>query len=99
MQQPVIITGSNLVKSAIGKWNVEFLQDQMKNCNCNVVFSKTHEFKYYDKKVLKTDLKTKFVPPTRFVNMKMTEFTKVLQRWKEGDERYVLLLSMRPFIQ
>ncbi|KAL1139713.1 hypothetical protein AAG570_006691 [Ranatra chinensis] len=87
--KPVIITGSELVASALN-WDVDYLKEHMNNSNCTVIFSKNHKFKYFDDKSVRPDVKAKFVPPTRKVGMKMAEFAKRLREWKKGDERLYL---------
>ncbi|XP_018320992.1 hypoxia-inducible factor 1-alpha inhibitor isoform X3 [Agrilus planipennis] len=94
--EPVVITGSKLVKSA-EKWNLDYLEKHMGNGDFTVFISRNYKFKYYDeKKILQklpnneTNRGVEFTPPTKMVEMKLPEFIKRLKEWKRGDERLYL---------
>ncbi|XP_014292816.1 hypoxia-inducible factor 1-alpha inhibitor [Halyomorpha halys] len=87
--KPVIITGSNLVYSA-SKWNLEYLEKHMENSTCTVITSPNHNFKYFDEKAITPAMKNKFVPPTKKVSMKISDFSKKLKNWTNGEDRLYL---------
>lgn len=91
--QPVLITGSKLVKPAEEKWTLDYLEKNLGKSNHTVFVSRNHKFKYFDEKKIynKNNLKgVEFTPPTKRVDMKITDFMKKLREWKRGDERLYL---------
>ncbi|CAG9854482.1 unnamed protein product [Phyllotreta striolata] len=95
--QPVLITGSNLVKSAVDKWTLDYLEKNLDKSNHTVFVSRNHKFKYFDEKKIysKTSPKgVEFSPPTKRVEMKVADFAKKLNEWKRGDERLYLQESL-----
>ncbi|CAH0546820.1 unnamed protein product [Brassicogethes aeneus] len=97
LNRPVVITGSNIVKPACERWNLEFLEDHLGNSDHTVYVSRNHVFKYYDeKKILsKSNPKgVKFKPPTRIVEMKVYEFMQKIRDWRHGDDRIYLQQSL-----
>lgn len=90
LQQPVLITDSNLVKPAVEKWTLEYLEKNLGKASHTVFVSRNHKFKYFDDKKIRTkgNLRgVEFNPPTKRTEMKVTEFMKKLKDWKRGDER------------
>lgn len=85
-QKPVVITGSDLVKSAL-KWNLEYLEEQLSETKCTVVLSENHNFKYYDTSKVAPQVMDSFKPSSKRVCLTISEFTKRLRDWKKGDER------------
>ena len=83
---PVVITGSGLVASA-AKWDLDYLEENIGNESCTVILSRNHKFKYFDNNKVSGDIKLDFKPPTKRVNMKITEFARRLREWKKGDMR------------
>uniref|UniRef100_A0A1B6JCP7 JmjC domain-containing protein n=1 Tax=Homalodisca liturata TaxID=320908 RepID=A0A1B6JCP7_9HEMI len=84
--KPVVITGSDLVKSAL-RWNLEYLEEHIGSNKCTVVLSKSHKFKYFDTDKVPHQLLADFKPDSRRVNLKISEFSRRLRDWKKGDER------------
>lgn len=85
-QKPVVITGSELVKSA-EKWNLEYFEKHIGNTSCSVILSRNHKFKYFDTSKVSAQMLADFKPTSKRVNLKMTEFARRLREWKTGDER------------
>lgn len=85
----MLITGSNLVKPAVEKWTLEYLEQHLGRAGHTVFVSRNHKFKYFnDKKVRRNNPRgAEFTPPTRRIEMKVSEFLKRLNDWKRGDER------------
>ncbi|XP_063237631.1 hypoxia-inducible factor 1-alpha inhibitor-like isoform X2 [Bacillus rossius redtenbacheri] len=83
--KPVVITGANLVASAL-KWDLEYLEQHMGGGDYAVFVSRNHKFKYYDDKKSVPS----FTPPTRRVDMKLPDFARRLRNWKRGEERLYL---------
>ncbi|KAL3284043.1 hypothetical protein HHI36_018213 [Cryptolaemus montrouzieri] len=94
---PVIIEGSNLVKSATDKWNLEYIERHMGVTTNTVYLSRNHKFKYFDDKKIQSRTNPRgveFSPPMRKVEMKVEEFMKKLREWKRGDERLYMQQSL-----
>lgn len=90
--KPVVITGTNLVGSAV-RWDLEYLEQNMGIGDFSVFLSRNHKFKYYDDKKLphgSNDAKINFTPPTRRIDMKFPEFCRRIKDWKKGEERMYL---------
>lgn len=86
----MVILGTNLVKSAVEKWNLKYMEENMSDGLKTVYFSKTHIFKYFDdtKMLSRTNSKgVEFTPPIRKVEMSIKEFIKRTSEWKQGEER------------
>ncbi|CAG9829537.1 unnamed protein product [Diabrotica balteata] len=95
--QPVVITDSKLVKSAVEKWNLDYLEQNLGKSGHTVFVSNDHRFKYFDEKKIYNKNNPKgieFDPPTRRVQMKINEFMRKIRDWKEGDERLYLQQSL-----
>lgn len=86
--KPVVILGSNLVKSA-DKWSLDYLEQNMGSADYTVFLSKNHKFKYFDDKKVKTTAGS-FTPPTKKIDMKLPEFLRRIKEWKIGDEQIYL---------
>lgn len=85
-----MITDSNIVKPAVEKWTLEYLEEHLGKSGHTVYISKNHKFKYFDDKKILAKSSPKgieFTPPTKRVEMKVPEFTKKLRDYKRGDER------------
>lgn len=94
----MVITDSNLVQSA-KKWTLDYLEQNMGNADYTVFASRNHKFKYYDEKKIanrnsntETNRGIAFTPPTKKLDMKLTEFIKRLREWKKGEERFAQIL-------
>ncbi|XP_066250308.1 hypoxia-inducible factor 1-alpha inhibitor-like [Euwallacea similis] len=91
--KPVVITDSNVIKSAKERWTPEYLEENL-GCSGHTVFlSKNHKFKYFDEAKMLTRSNTngiEFIPPTRKTRMKIVEFMKKLREWKPGNDRLYL---------
>lgn len=90
MQQPVLITGSNLVTPAVEKWTLDYLERNLGRAGHSVFVSRNHKFKYFNDKKMRTKSNPRgveFSPPTKRIEMKVSEFMKKLKDWKRGDER------------
>jgi len=94
-QKPVIFEGSNVTRSAMC-WDLDYLEKNMPETQCRVLFSPNNNFKYYRTKLDDVPLDAlecvskslaQFVPPTKTVIMKVAEFHQKLKAWKEGDDR------------
>uniref|UniRef100_A0A6P7F307 Hypoxia-inducible factor 1-alpha inhibitor n=1 Tax=Diabrotica virgifera virgifera TaxID=50390 RepID=A0A6P7F307_DIAVI len=96
--QPVVITDSNLVKSAVEKWNLDYLEQNLGKSGHTVFVSNDHRFKYFDEKKIHNQKNNpkgiEFDPPTRRVQMKVSEFMRKIRNWKEGDDRLYLQQSL-----
>ena len=75
-QQPVILTGTNLVGSAY-HWTLPYLCSNLGNGENTVYFSKNGKFKYFDEK--KLPLNKDFIPPTTHSDMTFQDFVKKLK--------------------
>ncbi|XP_017298865.1 hypoxia-inducible factor 1-alpha inhibitor-like [Diaphorina citri] len=88
--KPVLITGSNLIQSAM-KWDLEYISEHMPNSNLTVIISKDHNFKYVNEKKLPQWPSSTLEPiTTRWSSMTAQEFSTRIKSWKEGDERLYL---------
>ncbi|XP_054263777.1 hypoxia-inducible factor 1-alpha inhibitor-like isoform X2 [Macrosteles quadrilineatus] len=83
--KPVVITGSELVKSAL-KWDLDYLEESIGSSSCTVIVSRNHKFKYFDTNKVSPQVLADFKPVSKRVNLKMSEFHRRLQDWREGDE-------------
>lgn len=91
--QPVLITGSKLVKSAEEKWDLNYLENNLGKSTYTVFLSKNHNFKYFDEKKIYSKNNPKgveFKPPTQRLEMNIYDFMKKLRNWKKGDDRLYL---------
>ncbi|CAH1169652.1 unnamed protein product [Phaedon cochleariae] len=91
--QPVLITGSKLVESALQKWSLEYLEKNLGKSGYTVYLSRNHKFKYFDEKKMLTKTNQKgveFTPISKRVDMKVSDFMKRLKEWKRGEERIYL---------
>lgn len=78
-----------MVKSA-EKWNLEYLEKNMGTSSCTVFQSRNHKFKFFDDKratQLSKNSKMEFTPPTKRLDIKLSEFLQRLNQWKRGDEK------------
>lgn len=82
-QQPVIVTGSDLVGPACN-WTIEYLADNIGNGLYKVYSSANGKFKYFDDK--KVPHNKGFKPPTSQKDMTFPEFVKLLRKKKPTDE-------------
>lgn len=86
-QKPVLITGSNLIGSAM-KWDLEYISKHMPESNLTVIISKDHNFKYVNEKKLPQGSAANMEPiSTRWSSMTAREFLQRIRSWKEGDDR------------
>nr|CAI5821854.1 unnamed protein product [Callosobruchus analis] len=95
--QPVLLTESNIAKPAVEKWTLEYLEDNLGKCGHTVYVSKTHKFKYYDRKKILSKANPKgveFTNDTKSVEMKVCDFMKNVKVWKQGDDRLYLQQSL-----
>lgn len=86
----MLITDSNLVKEAVDKWTLQYLEKNLGSSGHTVFLSRNHKFKYFDDKKILSKSNSRgieFTPPTKRVEMKVSEFIKKLTDWKRGDER------------
>lgn len=82
----MVIQGSNLVASA-RSWDLDYLKERMTG-KYTVIISDDHNFKYHDDKKLQA-YKKDFVPHTKRVQMKLSEFIDKIKQWREGEQRRV----------
>ncbi|XP_071496649.1 hypoxia-inducible factor 1-alpha inhibitor-like [Diadema antillarum] len=75
--RPVVITGSNLVQTAL-KWDLNYLEKNLGDGKFNVYISKNHKFMYYDNKKLNKE--QKFSPKSRLTEMTFPDFMKLLEK-------------------
>ena len=62
----------------------------MGDSDFTVFQSRNHLFKFFDdKKVnqLLSNYKMEFTPPTKRIDIKLSEFCQRLREWKKGDDR------------
>lgn len=86
----MLITNSNIVKQAVDKWTLEYLENNLGCANHTVFVSRNHKFKYFDEKKILSKASTRgveFTPPTKRIEIKVTDFMRRLKEWKRGDER------------
>lgn len=91
--KPVVITDSNIVKSATECWTPEYLEQNLGTAGHTVFLSKNHKFKYFDESKMASRSNphgVEFTPPTRRSKMKIWEFMKKLKEWKPGNDRLYL---------
>ncbi|KAL1518039.1 hypothetical protein ABEB36_001725 [Hypothenemus hampei] len=91
--KPVVILGSDIVKSAKNRWTPEYLEENLGNSGHTVFLSKGHKFKYYDESKILSRTNShgvEFTPPTKKIRMKIGDFMKKLREWKPGQDRLYL---------
>lgn len=88
VQQPVVITDTDLVGSA-HKWDLDYLREHIGDGNFSVYNSPNHLFKYYDEKKAEKKLQGSgsFQPPTKRLEMKFSEFYDLMKKPLEKDKR------------
>lgn len=84
IQKPVLIKGSKLV-SRVLNWDLDYLKQHISSVCCNVMVSKSHEFKYYNQKKIGSN--TMFKPISRPNPMTFSKFVDEITNWKKGDSR------------
>ena len=82
-QQPVILTDSKLVGSAL-HWDIPYLEENLGDGDFSVYESQSHVFKYYDEK--KCTSHPQFEPQMTRTEMKFSEFTKKLKE-QTGEKK------------
>ncbi|KAJ3660275.1 hypothetical protein Zmor_004730 [Zophobas morio] len=96
--KPVVIIESNIIKPALQRWTLEYLEKNLGQTGHTCFVSKNHQFKYYDdKKIYDKTNNTKgveFTPPTKKVEMRIEDFMKRVKEWKKGDDRIYLQQSL-----
>ncbi|GFO38263.1 hypoxia-inducible factor 1-alpha inhibitor [Plakobranchus ocellatus] len=85
-QQPVIITGSDLVGSAY-HWNLDYLCAHLGYGLYTVYSSTSGKFKYYDEK--KVPNVPSFKPPTSHTDMTFQDFVSILRQ--KNDSKWIYL--------
>lgn len=85
-QEPVVLTDTNLVYPAL-KWDIPYLMENIGNGDFSVYTAEKHKFLYYDEKKMANF--ENFVPKSRRMEMKFSEFVEKMQRMNEegGEER------------
>ncbi|KAK7901372.1 hypothetical protein WMY93_018141 [Mugilogobius chulae] len=88
-EEPVVLTDTNLVYPAL-KWDIGYLKENIGNGDFSVYASENHKFLYYDEK--KMSNVHNFVPKSRRMEMKFSEFVEKLHETeeKEDEERVYL---------
>uniref|UniRef100_A0A3Q3E1Z5 Hypoxia inducible factor 1 subunit alpha inhibitor n=1 Tax=Labrus bergylta TaxID=56723 RepID=A0A3Q3E1Z5_9LABR len=88
-EEPVVLTDTNLVYPAL-KWDIAYLQENIGNGDFSVYTAEDHKFLYYDEK--KMSLFENFVPKSRRMEMKFSEFVDKMHMTEEmgGKERVYL---------
>ncbi len=84
LQQPVVITGSNLIAAA-SHWTLDYLEDNIGDADFSVYESGSHNFKYFDEK--KSSAYANFKAPMKRLDLKFPEFVDRIENWKPGDKR------------
>lgn len=85
-QEPVVLTDTNLVYPAL-KWDIAYLQENIGHGDFSVYTAENHKFLYYDEKKMANF--ENFVPMSRRMEMKFSEFVDKMHRMDEmgGDKR------------
>ncbi|XP_067672862.1 hypoxia-inducible factor 1-alpha inhibitor-like [Haliotis asinina] len=86
-EQPVILTDTNLVKSAL-HWNLDYLGSNIGEGTYTVYSSSSHKFLYFDEK--KISYVPGFVPPTKHMDLTFDEFVGKVKSSSSSRERYYL---------
>lgn len=82
----MVLTDTNLVYPAL-KWDIPYLLENIGNGDFSVYSSENHKFLYYDEKKMCNF--TDFVPKSRRMEMKFSEFVDTMQKREEegGEDR------------
>uniref|UniRef100_A0A8B9LAX5 Hypoxia-inducible factor 1-alpha inhibitor n=1 Tax=Astyanax mexicanus TaxID=7994 RepID=A0A8B9LAX5_ASTMX len=88
-EEPVVLTDTNLVYPAL-KWDINYLQENIGNGDFSVYIAENHKFLYYDEKKMSNF--ENFVPKSRRIEMKFSEFVEKMHQTQEldGKERVYL---------
>ncbi|XP_013890051.1 hypoxia-inducible factor 1-alpha inhibitor [Austrofundulus limnaeus] len=88
-EEPVVLTDTNLVYPAL-KWDIPYLLENIGSGDFSVYMSENHKFLYYDEKKMSNF--ENFVPKSRRMEMKFSEFVDKMQKTEEmgGQERVYL---------
>ncbi|XP_067242517.1 hypoxia-inducible factor 1-alpha inhibitor isoform X3 [Chanodichthys erythropterus] len=88
-EEPVVLTDTSLVYPAL-KWDIPYLQENIGNGDFSVYMAENHKFLYYDEKKM-ANFKD-FVPKSRRIEMKFSEFVDNMHQTEEqdGSERVYL---------
>ncbi|XP_060535117.1 hypoxia-inducible factor 1-alpha inhibitor-like [Cylas formicarius] len=90
--KPVVIAGSRVIRPAVDKWDMDYMEKCLGGPGLTVFVSQSHKFKYFDENKVQYCLRhgIDFVPPTRRCKMRIGEFVRRLREWKKGDDRLYL---------
>lgn len=82
----MVLTDTNLVYPAL-KWDIPYLLENIGNGDFSVYSSENHKFLYYDEKKMCNFMD--FVPKSRRMEMKFSEFVDTMQKREEegGEDR------------
>lgn len=72
--------------TAINKWDIDYLKENLGSGDYTVFTSRNGQFKYFDESKAK-DCKEDFTPPTKKMEMKIWDFAEKLKAWKPGEPR------------
>lgn len=75
-QNPVVLTDSNLVQTAL-KWDLDYLKENIGKGDFSVYSSETKKFMYYDER--RAESWPDFKPPTTRLTMQFDEFYKQIK--------------------
>eukprot|EP01136_Pigoraptor_vietnamica_P029269 Opistho-1_new@87267 len=75
---PVVLTGTDLVKTAVDRWSLSYLVDNIGSNDFTVYCSSNNRFMYHDE--TRNAGRYSYVPPTRKATMKFGEFVEALAR-------------------
>ncbi|KAI5732707.1 hypothetical protein M8J76_003276 [Diaphorina citri] len=90
--KPVLITGSNLIQSAM-KWDLEYISEHMPNSNLTVIISKDHNFKLYLQQVLDSSVGPQLVQDFLHFNWDWAKNKQKIHGWGPLTSN-LLLISM-----
>lgn len=82
----MVLTDTNLVFPAL-KWDINYLQENIGNGDFSVYIAENHKFLYYDEKKMSNF--ENFVPKSRRIEMKFSEFVERMHQMEElnGKQR------------
>ncbi|GAB1609276.1 hypoxia-inducible factor 1-alpha inhibitor-like [Argonauta hians] len=87
-QQPVVLTGSGLVQSAL-HWDLDYLSDNMSSTQFTVYQSDNIYFRYYESR--KIPHHRDFVPPTTQLHMSFPQFVQKLKEMQRSKKHWLYL--------
>lgn len=88
-----MLTDTSLVYPAL-KWDIPYLQENIGSGDFSVYIAENHKFLYYDEKKMVNF--EDFVPKSRRIEMKFSEFVDKMHQTEEqgGKERYAVMFCM-----